>query len=87
MSCLSCASENEAKFATEMIIHFSGLKNLDKPGVWVFPKVLVCLDCGFSQFAVPETNLGLLKAGTATLEGSTAQKSVEHVAARRGIAL
>jgi hypothetical protein len=40
-----------------MIIHFSGLKNLDKSGVWVFPKLLVCLDCGYSHFTVPEREL------------------------------
>jgi hypothetical protein len=50
MSCLSCGSGNEAEFAAEMVMHFSfsGLKNLDKPCVWIFPKLLVCLDCGFS---------------------------------------
>jgi hypothetical protein len=40
-----------------MMIHFSGLKYLDNPGVWVFPKLSVCLDCGYSHFAVPEKEL------------------------------
>jgi hypothetical protein len=31
MSCLLCASNYQEEFATEMIIHFSGLKNLDEP--------------------------------------------------------
>jgi hypothetical protein len=43
-----------------MIIHFTGLKNVDKPGVWLFPKFLVCLDCGFAHFNVPATELALL---------------------------
>ena len=30
------------------------------PLVWVFPEVLVCLDCGVAVFAVPETELGAL---------------------------
>ena len=63
MPCLFCGLGNGAEFAAEMIIHFRGLKNLDKPGVWVFPKVLVCLDCGFSQFTVPESELALLATG------------------------
>jgi hypothetical protein len=64
MSCLLCGSSNGSEFAAEMIIHFSGLKNLDKPGIWVFPKLLVCLDCGFSRFTVPETELALVARGT-----------------------
>jgi hypothetical protein len=54
-----------------MIIHFSGLKNLDKPGVWVFPKLFVCLDCGFSEFTVPEPELALLASGPGRKERST----------------
>jgi hypothetical protein len=30
-----------AQFSTEMIVHLSGLGNLDNSGVWVFPKVFV----------------------------------------------
>jgi len=37
-----------------MNIHFPGMKGLDIPTVWVFPKILVCFDCGVSQFMVPE---------------------------------
>jgi hypothetical protein len=35
MSCLSCASDHQAEFSAEMIVHPSGLTNLDNPGVWV----------------------------------------------------
>jgi hypothetical protein len=87
MTCLLCGSANLAKFSAEMIIHFSGLKNLDKPGVWVFPKLLICLDCGFSRFAVPECELGLLAGDTPTREGSTVQESVYDVAPGSGTAL
>jgi hypothetical protein len=44
-------------FNGEIAIHFPGLEGLDKPIVWVFPKVLVCLSCGFTEFAIPETEL------------------------------
>jgi len=60
MSCKSCKSENQSNFNGEIAIHFPGLKGLDKPIVWVFPKVLVCLDCGFTEFAIPEKELGVL---------------------------
>ena len=65
MSCGSCGSGNQAEFSAEINIHFSGLKNLDKPSVLVFPKLLVCLDCGLSQFTLPETELCLLKENAA----------------------
>ena len=32
MPCLLCASDNQAELTAETVIHFSGLKNLDKPG-------------------------------------------------------
>jgi hypothetical protein len=46
-----------------MIIHFSGLEGLDKPGVFVFPRLLVCTDCGRTGFTVPETALAELANG------------------------
>jgi hypothetical protein len=64
MSCPLCASGNQGEFGTEMRIHFRGLKNLNKPIVWLFPELLVCLDCGFSRFTVPETELALVARGT-----------------------
>ena len=60
MPCASCRSANHAEFNVEMIIHFSGLKNIDHPGIPAFSKVLVCLDCGTSQFVVPKTELAVL---------------------------
>ena len=76
MSCLSCRSSNQAEFPAEMLIHFGGHKNLDKPGVWMFPRLLVCLDCGFLQSTVPAAELGLLTAGSPTSERVTTAHSV-----------
>jgi hypothetical protein len=57
MSCLVCRSGNQAERSAEMVIHLSGRENLDTPGAWVFPKLLVCLDCGFSHFTLQKTEL------------------------------
>jgi len=46
---------------SEIGIRFPGLKNIDKPVVWVFPELVVCLDCGTAEFAVPEAELGNLQ--------------------------
>jgi hypothetical protein len=65
MPCTSCGSNNLSKFWGEIAIHFPGMKDLDKPVVWVFPELVVCLDCGIAQFAVPEAELDQLKKGNA----------------------
>jgi Zn ribbon nucleic-acid-binding protein len=57
MSCKSCQSQNQRNLNGEIAIHFPGLKGLDKPIMWVFPRLVVCLDCGFTEFAIPKTEL------------------------------
>lgn len=74
MTCKSCTSDNQQRFSSEINIHFPGLQNLDKPTVFVFPKVLVCMDCGFTEFAVPETELRLLGQVLTTPGTKTAWK-------------
>jgi hypothetical protein len=65
MNCVSCGSSNQEEFLAKMAIHFPSLKNLDKPHVLIFPKTLVCLECGHSQFSIPENQLRLLREGIA----------------------
>jgi hypothetical protein len=57
MLCKSCQSRNQRNLNAEIGIHSPGRKGLNKPLVLVFPQVLVCLDCGFTEFAIPETEL------------------------------
>jgi len=65
MSCKSCHSEKQREFSGEVAIHCLGLKGLDQPIVWVFPRLVVCLNCGFTEFVVPETELRRLGEGKA----------------------
>lgn len=65
MACKSCGSDNQDKFGAEINIHFPGLEGLDKPIVLVFPTLLVCLRCGFTEFTISETELHRLEKGTA----------------------
>jgi hypothetical protein len=78
MYCTACRSASQAEFPAEMIIHFRGLENVDKPGVWVFPKVLLCLDCGFTQFTVQDKELTLLASSAPTSDRSRAQQKVDE---------
>jgi hypothetical protein len=66
MACLLCGSNNEADFAAEMVIHVGGLANIDNPGIWVFPKLVTCLDCGIVRFKVSKTELASLVTGAHT---------------------
>ena len=66
--CKSCQSANQSTFNGEIAIHFPGLEGLDKPIVWVFPKLLVCLNCGFTEFVIPETELRQLEESDAADE-------------------
>ena len=65
MACRSCGSGNQTEFGAEINIHFPGRKGLDEPAVLIFPKLLVCLDCGFTQFTFPEAELRYLAQGIA----------------------
>jgi hypothetical protein len=61
--CKQCSSEKLGHFNGEIAIHFPGLKGLDKPIVWVFTELSVCLDCGFTNFTVPDKELRVLVEG------------------------
>jgi hypothetical protein len=63
--CTQCHSNNLAEFNTEMIIHLSGMENIDNPGVLACPRVSVCLACGFSTFTVPEAGMLVLQEANA----------------------
>lgn len=71
MSCLLCRLGNQVEFSAEMIVHLGGIKNLDNSGVMLFPKLLVCIGCGFSQFTVPKAELALLASDSPNSERLT----------------
>jgi len=57
MACRVCHSENRGAFESEISIHLPRLDNLTKPTVLVFPKLLVCLECGRAEFGIGKTEL------------------------------
>ncbi len=69
MPCKSCGSVNERKLSAEIGIHFLGLERVDKPTVWVFPEVIVCLDCGMAEFSVPKDELRQLEQSDSAAAG------------------
>jgi len=69
MRCSACGSGNQKKFIGQMGIRSPGLKDIEKPLVWVFPELIVCLDCGMAEFVIPEAELRLLAKGDAAAAG------------------
>jgi hypothetical protein len=57
MLCKTCGSTNLDKLSAETGIRRTGLKNIDKPAVFVFSDLIVCLDCGRAEFVVPKSEL------------------------------
>lgn len=74
MPCKQCESENGKLFTAEVAIHFPGLNSLNKPIVWVFPKIQVCLRCGLTEFTIPERELEVLITGK-DVEGAVVLRS------------
>ena len=65
MACKRCSSENLSNFTAEMNFHFPGWEGLEKNTVWIFPEVIVCLDCGLAEFTFPASELPSLREGAA----------------------
>jgi hypothetical protein len=72
MPCRVCASSNQREFPAEVNIHLPGLRNSHYPGVFVFPTLRVCLDCGSSSFLTPTFQLAQLCAADEPLPDRTA---------------
>jgi len=59
--CRFCSSANQQGFGGEVALHFPGLAGLNKPIVWVFPEIHVCLSCGFAEFQIPGEQMKTLR--------------------------
>jgi predicted nucleic-acid-binding Zn-ribbon protein len=64
MSCKKCGSENQTDFGAEINLHFRGHGEGNKQAILLFPKLLVCLECGFTEFIIPATDLPKLSVRT-----------------------
>jgi hypothetical protein len=67
VACASCGFQNQDKFQAEIAIHS---RDIQDPPVLVFPRILVCMNCGkpefTEEFAISDDQLRLLsKRGVA----------------------
>jgi hypothetical protein len=63
MACKSCGSEKQQDFSGELSVASLAIGKLKQAPVYVVQKVLVCLDCGYTELIVPTTELAQLRKG------------------------
>jgi hypothetical protein len=55
MPCRSCNSTIQELFRSETSVHApSRIDSLNLPQLLIYPAVLICLNCGFSEFQMSE---------------------------------
>lgn len=52
-----------------MSIHFPELDNLKKPPILAFSNLVICLDCGFVESTISDSELKQLVDGTRDMKG------------------
>jgi len=55
--CPHCASDSLAEFPSEIAIHFPGPEGYKKPHVFAFPTLLICRECGYTEFILTSSEL------------------------------
>jgi hypothetical protein len=55
MLCKSCGSKNQKAFDTETSVYRTEFAHANTPPVLIFPKLLICLDCGFIEGQLSES--------------------------------
>lgn len=68
--CANCGSAKLQTFSSEANIHLPGPANPAQASVFVFPKLIICLDCGQIMSKLSENELRMLRQGAATAENS-----------------
>jgi len=65
MGCKACNSENLQRLEGELTASLPSLSGLNVPPIYVCQRVLVCLDCGFTELVIPATELLSIKSAKA----------------------
>jgi hypothetical protein len=62
MACRNCGGQEQG-FPAEVVAGFPGIERLEVPRVHISTKILVCMDCGYTELTVPRNRLEQLKNG------------------------
>lgn len=77
MACLACHSNNVAEFAAEIAIHSPTELSVPTPHLMVFPTLLVCLRCGFTNFKLRAEDLRVISEASSKVRRA-ARESPRH---------
>jgi len=64
MACKSCGSEKQQYFSGELAVAFPAISKLKHSPIYVVQKILVCLNCGYTELIIPTAELDQLRKGT-----------------------
>lgn len=67
LTCGSCRSANTIELAAETCLHFPGLSGLNVEPIIVFPKTVICLECGAMQSNLAQSEIEQVREATARL--------------------
>lgn len=65
MACKACGAESIQELVGELTASFPDISRSTLPPIYVCQRVVVCLECGFTEMVLPEGELELLKRGRA----------------------
>lgn len=68
--CRSCSSSRFLELNAEMCLHVPGLSGLNKPPIFAFTKLSVCLDRGSLQSNLSEKELAQIRESAPKAEGT-----------------
>ncbi|HYK59116.1 MAG TPA: hypothetical protein VEV85_06755, partial [Bryobacteraceae bacterium] len=79
----SCSSPNLVELLAEIALHLPGLARLNMGHIFVFPEVVVCLDCGHLQAKLSADDLHLiqhprLQSGPSILKDTTGNNTTRR---------
>jgi len=63
MACQKCGSERQSKFGAEINVHFPRQEGQEAASILIFPELLVCLNCGFTELTLSKDELPRLAKG------------------------
>ena len=78
MTCKACGHSRHGAFRAEIAIRPPGPRSLEKPPVWVFPEIRLCLERGRAEFSIPQYEVELLAKGDSPTTAAFSKKFVIH---------